>query len=348
MKIRAIIPNTPGHASNWWRIERPLKMLCKYGHDATFHAFDNLTDVDFSDALVIIHRIIPDTPKAYIKNLRKRGAKSIVYSLDDLTFDADVLETYLTECGGLTSFAINRIIDRIPKQIETISLCDAVLVTNVKLGMEVLDKVATQNVIVLGNALDTGWYTDTLSLEPSYIGMDNTVYIGYASGRRPTADLVEMAAAWKIIDKEFANVRFVVAGWQPEIIDSSINLDKKIRIPWRSLEEWPKSMQVDIGCCPLANTRFNLCKSPIKYYEYTMAGAATIVSNVRYPEVVTNRITGFMATDTTTWYEALRLLIYSKVRRKDLQETAQYEITNYLSLDACIKEWERKFMELLG
>lgn len=53
--------------------------------------------------------------------------------------------------------------------------------------------------------------------------------------------------------------------------------------PAVSYQDYPcrlASLQPDLGLCPLVDDSFNLCKSPIKWMEYTLAGAATIASNV--------------------------------------------------------------------
>lgn len=336
MKLRAIIPNEPGHASNWWRIIRPFEMLRRRGHDASWYAHDDIVSIDVRDAVVILHRIIPANPEQYIQRLYREGAKSVVYSMDDLTTDAFALREYLVGCGGLTTLAIDRIIDRIPNQLETISRCNGVIVTT----WELFDE-ANLNVCpyVLYNAIDEEWYIDALSSTPDYIGTSDKCYIGYASGRRPESDLDSMAKAWGRISREYENVRFVVAGWQPDIIDRNIDLDRKIRIPFVPLDQWPKSMQVDIGCCPLADTNFNRGKSPIKWMEYTMAGAAVVASPLVYDKEITSSVTGFIAHNEDEWYQMLGGLIEGSYRKR-IQENAQYVMHNYKSLQATISDWE--------
>jgi glycosyltransferase involved in cell wall biosynthesis len=326
----------------WWRIERPLSMLRARGHDATWHRYDDLEGTDLSGALVIIHRMIPMTPEAFIYRLRKEGASSILYSMDDYTIDADVLTEYLEKSGGLTSAAIERIVARIPLQLETISLCDGLLVSTEDLAIVVSDTVNT-GITVLENAIDETWYTEALSSQPEHISNGDLVYIGYASGRRPEADLVEMSQAWGRIAEDYPNVRFVVAGYQHDIIDRNIPLDRKVRIPFQPLNEWPKSMQVDIGCCPLStDIRFNRGKSSIKWMEYTLAGAAVVASDHDvYNETVLDCVTGYIAKNTVeSWYEALTTFLYHKGSKKGAQDAAYYDIHNYKSLEATIENWE--------
>jgi len=52
-----------------------------------------------------------------------------------------------------------------------------------------------------------------------------------------------------------------------------------------NVERFPvtlKALQIDLGLAPLADEAFNACKSGIKFYEYSLAGAATIAS--AFPE----------------------------------------------------------------
>lgn len=345
MKIRAIIPNNEGHASSFWRIVRPFKLLSNTD-DVTWHNHDQLENVDFENALVIIHRIIPANPAEYIEDLRKKGAKYIAYSIDDLTVDEKALLTYLATSGGMTSTTIDEIVDRIPKQLETINLCDELIVSTYELAILVADKI-NKSICVLNNAIDVDWYTDRLLRPAEYQNDDDKVYIGWAGGRRPESDLVHMAKAWRRIHETYDNVWFVVAGWQPDIIDRNIDLNRKIRIPWVSLDDWPRSMQVDIGCCPLAETKFNEGKSPIKFFEYTLAGAATVVSPTIYEHTVVDRVDSLVAYGQDSWYLHLSMLIEHKSSRDRMQVVAEYGVRKHHSLETSLEGWRYHFQRML-
>lgn len=346
MKIRAIIPDEQTHASSWWRILRPFTMMRQLGHDAKWllHT-DPIDDVD--DSIVVIHRIIPANPSDYIHKLRDKGAVAVIYSTDDYTCDEEALREYLEASGGLTSYAINNIISRVPREIETMNLCDEVLVSSYGL-FELVQEKTEKYVDVLENAIDEKWYLDALDEAPNYVGHSDTVYVGYASGRRPESDLVEMARAWQRICNDFPNVRFVLAGYQHDIIDRHIDLDRKIRIPFQPIETWPRSMQVDIGCCPLADTPFNRGKSSIKYLEYSLAGAAVVASPIVYDELVLNCVNGYIATTEDEWYERLAHLVMFETARRQFVDCANYEIHNYHTLDATINEWIAYFRGLMN
>jgi glycosyltransferase involved in cell wall biosynthesis len=339
MKLCALIPNEAESPSTWWRVTRPFELLQRRGHTTKIiPLLETIPTEDICDAIVIIHRIVPANPDMYIKDLYNRGAATVLYSIDDYTVNVDVFRQYLSECGGLTQHGLDKIMERVPRQIETMNLCDGVIVTTHNLRELIIDHVEVP-VFVLANAIDERWFTDALDSNPPYQHNSDSIYIGYASGRRPERDLLPMARAWEHIGKTYENVRFVVAGWQPDVIDSRIDLDKKVRIPWRPLAEWPKSMQVDIGCCPVAPTLFNDGKSPIKYYEYTLAGAVVVGSPFYLTDIISGH-NGYIAKTTNEWILKLETLINQPGQREALQRNAYYGIHNFLSLDATITDWE--------
>ncbi|ANM31687.1 hypothetical protein ABI59_22205 [Acidobacteria bacterium Mor1] len=51
-------------------------------------------------------------------------------------------------------------------------------------------------------------------------------------------------------------------------------------VPYREFPAALASLELDIGLCPLHDTRFNRCKSAVKFYQYAAAGAVTLASDV--------------------------------------------------------------------
>lgn len=349
MKIRAIIPNDPDNASNFWRIIRPFVALKSHGHDCEIYWHDSLKNLDVKDAIVIIHRVIPAHPKQYVEKLYKSGANCVVYSVDDLTLDGIALRQYLTDCGGITKPQIDKFVADSQRARETVLYCDELLTTTVDLA-DMSSRVIhpKTGMTVLTNAIDETWFLNHMNTMSDYSDNGDRVYIGWAGGRRPVYDLEYMAKAWGRISREFDNVYFVVAGYQTDIIDKELDLDRKIRLPFRPLDDWPKSMQVDIGCCPLTPTPFNSGKSVIKFYEYTMGGAAVVASNFLYETAITHGLTGYLAASEDEWYECLIRLIDNKVRRKQMQQAAYYETHNYNTMSVRVDSWEYQLKRLLS
>jgi hypothetical protein len=94
-----------------------------------------------------------------------------------------------------------------------------------------------------------------------------------------------MAEAWARIAQRYPDVRFVVAGHQPDVIyRQDIPLDRIIRLPIAPLDQYPTMHQVTIGCCAVADSPFSRCKTPIKLWEYTLAGAAVVATPMLYTD----------------------------------------------------------------
>lgn len=354
MKIRAIIPNEKDNASIWWRIVRPLILMREFGHDTRWIEYNDLDlpNLDVKDALVILHRLIVEDAKTYVKLLYDNGARCVIYSTDDFTLEKESLTQYLSESGGLTRGQLTEIIDRIPKQLELINECEEILVSSP--GLErLVSEQTTRSVKCLPNAIDVKWFVDRLELNPPFQYRDDFVYIGWGGGRRPESDLEPMAIAWGLLAQNpyFDHVKFVVSGWQPDIIDRNIPLERKIRRPWLSLEEWPKNMQVDIGCCPLNDNVFNQGKSVIKFLEFTLAGAVVVASPTNYEDAIVNFASGWIAQNNTVeaWYERLCQLATkeAKIVRLSTQSMAEYDVTKYHSLEYSLWNWIKYFERLI-
>lgn len=91
---------------------------------------------------------------------------------------------------------------------------------------------------------------------------------------------------------------------------------------WLSKQKW------NVGIAPLVDTAFTRCKSPIKFFEYTMVGLPVIASRV-YPyfmdndgkALITDQETGLLVKQNE-WFAALEDLILHPEKCKELSENA--------------------------
>lgn len=343
MRVVAIVPNK-NHCS-WWRIEKPFEFLKNYGVDTEICWLDSneMPTVDIEGAVVVLHRLVinggeENQAYAWIKKLRSKHPKKIVYELDDDTITVNFIE-HMNACGRSSMISLSQLEAELWRQIAIVQACDEVTVTTEKLK-DAVKTITTMPIHVIPNSLDLAWYKHKLQPNSPYQNIKGDILqpitIGWAGGLRPNKDFELLTKAWTYIDQKYSNVRFVIAGWQADPLWDAVDYDKIIKIPWASIDEWPRSMQIDIGCIPLAPTGFNRCKSPIKAIEYAMAGALPITSETVYG------LSGLdlpIATSSIGWQYQLEYFINNYLDRQLTVRRIQDHIASKYSLKDNFMNW---------
>lgn len=286
MRLVAIVQKL-NHCS-WWRIEQPFKFLYEAGHETRICWLDSndLPVESIEGAIVVLQRISINKSKVkdWLDRIRKLHCKKIVYDIDDDVISENYAR-HMKECGRASLTSLQQLEDERQTQILLLQNVDEITVSTNNLAKLVRTYVGLdKRVTVLENSLDFKWYFSRLQPNSPYQNYKNDplkyITIGWAGGLRPRSDYKMMAEAWSYIDKKYENVRFVIGGFQEDSLYEAVDYEKIIRVPWSPLDQWPKSMQVDIGCIPLADNLFNRCKSQIKVMEFALSGAIPISTNV--------------------------------------------------------------------
>ncbi len=87
-----------------------------------------------------------------------------------------------------------------------------------------------------------------------------------------------------------------------------------------ALENYPATLAAlcpDIGLCPLTDETFNYSKSPIKFFEYSLAGAAVVASPVGPYRLIRHEVDGML---TDNWYGSLKKIVENVELRQSLAE----------------------------
>lgn len=234
-----------------------------------------------------------------------RAGKTAIYEMDD-----DLLSPSIVARIHETSWEDGRSDEQLEQErqdrIWTLQQCDGVTVSTQRLAT-IVRQFTDKPVIVVPNAIDLKWFREVIHATRRTIP---GLTIGWAGGRRPDADVDLMAQAWGKIARRYPDVRFVVQGYQPEVIAEHVPEDRIVRIPWLPLQEYPSGLrQVDIACAPLSDTPFNRSKSPIKCFEAAVAGAVVVASPLLYGRVVDHGSSGFIAESAAEWEDALAELV---------------------------------------
>lgn len=180
--------------------------------------------------------------------------------------------------------------------IHTVMLCDGIIVSTPRL------KTVTQHatggtipVAVCPNLLDYDWWR---MIQKQAKRLVPPVTIGWAGANRLDADLAEMAEGWRRVAERFPDVRFVVQGHCAQVVAEAVPADRLHYLPWIELAKYPAGLvNVDIGCCSVADTPFNACKCVVgDTLVHTEQGLIPISS------IVQSRVSGIITPlNTRVW-----------------------------------------------
>lgn len=127
--------------------------------------------------------------------------------------------------------------------------------------------------------------------------------------------------------------------------------DKIKNLHWRSFSHWEEyprwltSLNLDIGICPLQDTPFNRHKSAIKFYEYAMAGTASIASDVPPFKGEHN----YTAKNTVAdWKKKLEKLLKNEDFREKLMIEQRNWVLSNRDINLWVEEREQAYLSLLN
>jgi O-antigen biosynthesis protein len=109
-----------------------------------------------------------------------------------------------------------------------------------------------------------------------------------------------------------------------------------------------QSLVNPIGLIPLDDSVFSACKSPIKYFDYSIAQIPSICSKMPpYADYVKNDVTGLLVDNTAeAWIEAIDSLMQSATKRCDLSDAARNYVINTHLTDKAGDAWQMVINQL--
>jgi glycosyltransferase involved in cell wall biosynthesis len=132
---------------------------------------------------------------------------------------------------------------------------------------------------------------------------------------------VASALAWA---RKRHGARVRVCGYLPDYLQPVCD-DYR---PWVDLAAYPAMLAGGaIGLCPLPDNGFNRCKSPIKAYEYALAGMAVIASPCQYgPLLRESGLGAYVVRDGGDWRAPLDALLSDAVTRHQAATTLRTHV----------------------
>jgi glycosyltransferase involved in cell wall biosynthesis len=335
-----------------WRVYQPYTELQRRGYGAWFRGKDD-PEMDAPEwpylaatrleAICIPRFYWQDhaVSRQWVRTLHKAGL-AVIYDLDDdaLTPSFAARQQSTTEKDKSLSQLEQDRRDR----IAAIRLCDGVTVSTPELAAVVRQYVETP-VVVVPNRIDVRWWRQTIHGAKRQVP---PLTVGWAGGARYPEDLEPVAEAWHNIAKRRADVRFVVQGHPADVLIDAIPRDRLSFVPWLELGEYPRGMKnIDIGCCSVADNHFNRCKTPIKLWEFTMAGAACAVSPTLYAPVASDGVDALVCDSAAEWEAALTRLIEDAGLRKNLWRAQRRRVATDHSLATHVLDWPKAWQRIL-
>jgi glycosyltransferase involved in cell wall biosynthesis len=335
-----------------WRVWQPYTELQRRGYGAWFRHKDD-PEMDAPEwpylaatrleAIVIPRFYWRDhvSSRQWIRTLHKAGL-AVIYDLDD-----DVLTPQIGARQHATTEKDKSLEDLEQDRrdrIAALRLCDGVTTSNAELA-SVIRQYTDAPVVVVENRIDVAWFRRTLA---GARRIEKHLTIGWAGGARYQEDLEPVAEAWHNVAKIRPDVHFVVQGFLPDVLCHAVPARRLHRLPWLSLAEYPRALRnVDIACCSVADNHFNHCKTPIKLWEFTLAGAVSVVSPTLYGPCVVPQSDALMAETAAEWEAALIHLIDDDELRRSLWRAQRRRVATDHALSSHVLDWPRAWTTIL-
>lgn len=329
------ITGTPD-ASTDWRVVRPANALRRRDYRVDYIHKDDpdlwkIVASGIYQVLVLARITYPREVFAVGKHLvdlcHKMGML-VFYECDDDQFVH--IADHLTEESDADRLAINL------QSPDTLRLCDGVTVSTPRLAT-LVRTLTDAPVAIVPNLLDVAWFDSILYRAKRTVP---GLTIGWAGAKRQEDDFAPVAQAWGAIARRYPDVRFVVAGWQPDALRGAVPNDRLTVLPWVQLTEYPALYkQIDIMCCPLADTPFNRAKTFIKAMEAGAAGCAVVASPTLYRSIIKDNDTGYLARDADEWEHWLARLVEDANLRATLGKRLRRRVVEGHDLGTRCEEW---------
>jgi glycosyltransferase involved in cell wall biosynthesis len=339
-----------------WRVWQPYTELQRQGYGAWFRDKDDpeMHSPEWAYLAatrleaVVLPRFSWDArnqavARRWVRAMHNAGL-AVIYEVDDDVFTPQIgARQHATTEAHKTLEQLEQ--DR-RGRIAAIRLCDGLTVSTEQLAAVVTQYVAPDiPVMVVPNAIDVAWFSRTIRGAQR---QTPRLSVGWAGGSRYAEDLAPIAEAWSAIAQRFSHVHFVVQGHASEVLELAVPRDRLHVTPWLSVTEYPRALRnIDIGCASVAPNHFNRCKTPIKVWEYTLAGAVTVSSPTLYEQAVTDEQDGLIAETATEWETALARLIEDGELRKRLRRAQRRRIAEHHTLARHAHEWPKAWRQII-
>jgi glycosyltransferase involved in cell wall biosynthesis len=320
--------------------------------------FEALAEAD----VVLASRPGDDTFLNFAATLKKFGTK-VVVDYDDNIFDISPFSPHYEDHGledvnvtlpdgtvvPVWKVGKNLDADRNRKNLDAIKriLSTADLVTTTTPILADVFRQYTDKVAVLPNCINLKVW-DRLPLPD-----DGKIRLAWFGGSSHYEDWCLLAEALPVIMAKYPNVTLVLMGHHFKGTTKNIPQDRIEFHRWVDTAAYPyKAARLNptIGLIPLADTRFNRCKSPIKWIEMGALQVPCITSYVSpYAELATEENGVFVdKNDPNGWVEGISYLIENPLARAAMGAAARKTVAENFDIHKNAHRWTETYKGLLS
>jgi len=244
-----------------------------------------------------------------------------------------------------SEFDIEQNIKRRNATIELMNLVDAITVTTPELANQLRDFAPQTPIIVLPNMVDPDRWLPIKKHD------NDLIRIGWQGGSSHFRDLhLCMPSLINIVNSD-PRVRLVFKGVEYNALTREI-ADKVEWQAWHfDIATYPldvREMKIDIGLCPIIDSKFNACKSPLKWMEYSMLGIPTVASKIMYSNYIEHNKNGIICSNPNDWETELKLLINDTDKRVRLAEQAKKDVMEKYNIHNGVKMYAQFMYDLFS
>lgn len=341
-----------------YRLDNPLLEIKKSGK-AQIYRIDKgdsiLRNLDCLEAdIFVLPRL---AGMDMLRNMKKlqNGGKKLVIDHDDFLFDIQPLMRSYGEFGTEEvkykmpdgsivdiwkdgeNFNIQENIERLSGVAKALEQADLITVTTDILA-EAYRKY-NPNVVALPNCVDMDlWKQLPLKKET------DEIRLYWGGGDSHYGDWMLMPDVLKAIMGKYKNTKLIIQGTLFKTSIKDLPQDRVIHHGWINAHAYPYKTAIidpDIAIIPLEDTKFNKCKSNIKWVEMSALGVPCVTSHVTpYKEYATEGNGIFIeGNDKDAWIDGISYMIDNVDKRKEFADNAKKTVMEHFDIKTQYPKW---------
>lgn len=332
---RVVFVAEPGetiHPSDSWRVGRPAYELLSRGYNVSLISAKSGEDVLLAQPdVVVMPRQTPDPKQVrrYVNALHQLGIAVVLDWDDSPDFHPYFHKGTVWERKAQDGWA-------------NVALADAVTATTPDLQAH-LGRAAKRSYWLPNLIAPTQWAAPMPTNRPQ--GLTIGVMGGHSHEEDWRSVLPDL---WPRLAERYPNLTFVAIGYRPDWLAGLVPAERFVNFGWTGIYDYPQLTKfIDIGLAPLTDTTFNRMKSPIKWMEYTLAGACVIASPIMYETWIAHGQTGLIAKDAQQWYDYCCYLIDNSDVRQGMRVLAAKDVLeNHTFTDEKARAWMNVYAQV--